>query len=838
MRTRRSPSLVLLAAAGAAVAALVIFGEGARSSPVVTSVAESGWEGVLGARTPVSAAQRYIVVLRATSLAGKVTVAGGTATEGDMRGWTRAAQSAQNQFLARMAALGGHITPEYRYTRLFNGFAARLDPSALQLLERDREVVGVYPVRIAYPMAAGDSPGLVTPTAFPGLEVPGEDGTGVTIALLDTGVDPSHPYLTDRILSGLDVIRPGSGGVAQPNPLVPGRPERHGTELAGIVAGSGGPDGLHGVAPGASILPIRVAGWQPDAEGGYTVYARTDQLIAGLEAAVDPDGNGDTQDAPRIALVGVGEPYAAFADGPLARAVAGARALDVLVVAPAGNDGQAGPAFGSIAGPGGAPDALTVAAIDGRAAAPTVRVHVAAGLRVLFDGPLPLGGAPTRTVTAPVVLVARGAESRGIGGLFGEDKMSMVAGRAALLPRGALSDETVEEAASAGALAVLVEGPLPAGAFSLDVPSGIPVVGLPGALSATIRELRAEGIPVTISVGAVGTAENAGSGASAAFSSQGLAFDGGLKPELLAPGVSFPTSEPGRGDSGEARYGTVSGTSVAAATVAGAAAILAEGRPQADAAELAGLLVGSARSAESGAPPGVGSLDLAGAVQQEVTAEPVTISFGAVAHGGPTIDRVLTVRNLSTRRLAVYIQAGHAVDGVTVAPRRRHLRLRAGTSTSVRLQADTSQLVPGAREAVGVVELHVSGSSTVRVPWVLAVPSSKVPLLSRVRLKTTGGHISDATPAVLSMVVGSIVPGAAPEIRPVDLLEVELWRRGKLIGVLAQSRELLPGRYSFGLTGRGPNGGRLRRGDYTIRVVAHPGDGTRRQVLNVDYSLR
>jgi hypothetical protein len=82
------------------------------------------------------------------------------------------------------------------------------------------------------------------------------------------------------------------------------------------------------------------------------------------------------------------------------------------------------------------------------------------------------------------------------------------------------------------------------------------------------------------------------------------------------------------------------------------------------------------------------------------------------------------------------------------------------------------------------------------------------------------------------------VPGAAPEIRPVDLLEVELWRGGKLVGVLAQSRELLPGRYSFGLTGRGPNGGRLRRGDYTIRVVAHPGDGTRRQVLNVDYSLR
>ena len=111
---------------------------------------------------------------------------------------------------------------------------------------------------------------------------------------------------------------------------------------------------------------------------------------------------------------------------------------------------------------------------------------------------------------------------------------------------------------------MLVEGALPAGAFSLDVPSGIPVVGLQESLSSAIRELRAEGIPVTIAIGAVSSAENGGGGTIAAFSSQGLAFDGGLKPELLAPGVAFPTSEPGRGTSGEVRYGTVSGTSVAA----------------------------------------------------------------------------------------------------------------------------------------------------------------------------------------------------------------------------------------------------------------------------------
>ena len=837
MPTRLSRSLAVLGSGAGLVGALLFAGTGARSAtPVVTPVNEAGWQGVLGVRTAVSTAQRFVVVLRAPSLAGKVDTAGGTASETDMRSWTRAAQSAQNQFLARMSALGGHITPEYRYIRVFNAFSARLDPTSLQLLDHDREVAGVYPVRVAYPMADDETAGLVIPTALPGLTVPGLDGSGVTVALLDTGVDPSHPYLTDSVLQGVDVIRPGSGGVAQPNPLVPGRPERHATELAGIITGSDGPQGLHGVAPAASILPIRVGGWQPDAEGGYAIYSRTDQILAGLEAAVDPDGDGDTQDAARIALVGFGEPYAAFADGPLAHAIDGATDLGTLVVVPAGNDGLAGPTFGSVSGPGGAPEALTVAASDGRTAAPTLRVHVAAGLRVLFDGPMPLGGAPTHTVTADVVAVARSAASRGIGGLFTRDGMSMVAGRAALLPRGTLSDETVDEAADAGALAVLVEGALPAGAFSLDVPAGIPVVGLPEELAGDIRELAAEGIPVTVSVGAVSSAENAGGGAIAAFSSQGLAFDGGLKPELLAPGVAFPTSEPGRGEGGEIRYGTVSGTSAAAATVAGAAAVLAQGRPELDARALKSLLVGAATPVRDGRQ--VGRLDLEAAVLREIATEPSTISFGSIGRGRPTLEQKLTVRNVSTRELAVRVETGARQEGVAVTASRDRLRIPAGQGAEITLHADTANLPEDVRAAVGEIELRVADSAPLRVPWSLASPDSTFDLLSHASLKATGGRISDATPAVLSLVVGGVGTKTMPEVRPVDELELQLWRNDKLLGVLAKRRELLPGHYTFGLTGRGPSGGRLRHGNYTLRIVARPSDGTRRQIESVNYVLR
>src|SRR5439155_24964296 len=100
----------------------------------------------------------------------------------------------------------------------------------------------------------------------------------------------------------------------------------------------------------------------------------------------------------RVAMIGVAAPFDAFADGPLARAVAGATRLDTLVVAPAGNDGPAGPGYGSVGGPGGSPAALTVGAVDLRPRFGQVRVVLRAGLRVELDGMSPLAGAvaPTR----------------------------------------------------------------------------------------------------------------------------------------------------------------------------------------------------------------------------------------------------------------------------------------------------------------------------------------------------------------------------------------------------------------------------------------------------------
>ena len=184
MRLSRSPAT--LVATAAALALLFAAGGSRAQEEPAQSIDEAGWQGVLGVRAPVSTAQRYIVLLKPPSLAARVRAAGGRVTESEMLAWSAGAVAQQEQFLARLAAVGARIASEYRYTRVVNGFSARLDPTSLALLDRDREVVGIYPVRIAYPAQASESGGVL-PSAVADLEIAGLDGTGVTVALLDTG---------------------------------------------------------------------------------------------------------------------------------------------------------------------------------------------------------------------------------------------------------------------------------------------------------------------------------------------------------------------------------------------------------------------------------------------------------------------------------------------------------------------------------------------------------------------------------------------------------------------------------------------------------------------------
>jgi hypothetical protein len=831
MRTRRLSEAAVVILALAATALAVGFGVSDRKVPSIVSQASS-WRGLVGGGHPaVDVGQRVLVVLRSPSMAQRVAMNGGVATQRKERTWTRSALAAQRQLLAELSTRGIRPRIQFSYSRVLNGFSAPLDARAIAVLERRPEVAGVYPVRVAYPASVSSEllgvKGVARgASSLPSLRLPGYDGRGVTVALLDTGVDRAQPYLRGRILPGVDVVGGDPEVKAAQDPSGSGRVERHGTEMAGILVGAGGPGGVTGIAPGASVLPIRVAGWQQDETGGWAVYARTDQLIAGLERAVDPNLDGDAHDAARIALIGAAVSYGAFADSPEARAIQGALQLDTLTVAPVGNDGPAGPGYGSVSSPGGAPAALTAGAADLRADAEEVPVAVRAGLNVVLDRRLPLAGAVVSTHPQELELVApRHGTPPTIERFFDPRGRSLVAGHAALIHGGDDPEAAIEQAAEAGATAVVVYGTqLPAGGLGLDEAVDVPVVSVPLRVAQSALSAIARTEHPTISVGVPSVVRNGDDGLIAPFSSRGLAFDGRVKPDVAAPGVALVTSEPGANEDGTPRFGTVNGSSPAAAVVAGAAAVLAQARPGLRGPDLKSLLTGKARAIPdtSVAAQGAGLVDLGAAAAGEIGADPSTLAFGRAQGDGWHAAQEVTIRSVSTRTLLVRIRSG-GNGGLVISSKPRWVRLKPGGHATVTLSARLNGAPPPGGSAEGSVLLVARGAGPLKVPWAITYGEPPESLISSVALSAGAFKPSDTTPAVLALQAGLVRQGAAgAEVHPVSKLDVELWRGKRRMGLLARLRDLLPGRVAIGLTGRGPTGAVLRRGQYTVRLLAFP----------------
>ncbi len=817
----------------AATVLVVGFGvSGAKERSLVSEA--SSWRGLVGGVRPsVDVGQRMLVVMKAPSLAERVAANGGVATQAAERRWTKAALLSQQRLLAILGTHGIRMRVEFSFSRVLNGFSAPLDARAVALLERQPEVAGVYPIRVAYPASVSSQllgkEGVAHGAGhLPLVALPGYDGRGVTIALLDTGVDQAQPHLRGRVQRGIDIVGGHDGAPAAADPGDSSRLEQHGTELAGILVGAGGPGGISGVATGASVLPIRVAGWQRDQTGDWAVYARTDQVIEGLERAVDPNVDGDAHDAARIALIGVAASYGAFADSPEARAIRGALQLDTLVIAPAGNDGPAGPGYGSVSSPGGAPSSLTVGAADLRTQAEEVPVAVRTGLELLLDRPLPLAGAVVSSrpvaleLTAPRVDGQPG-EAPELARFFDGRGLSLVAGRAALVHAGGDPRLAVEYAARAGAEAVVLYGTqLPAGGLGLDESVNVPVLSLPERIARLVLESIQRGERPVISIGVPRVARNGNHREIAPFSSRGLAFDGRVKPDLAAPGVVIATSEPGANDDGSPSFGTISGSSAAAAVVAGAAAVLTQARPGLRGLDLRSLLVGTARSlpGTSVTAQGAGLIDLGAASAGELAVDPVTLAFGRAQGDGWQSTQELTLHSVSTRGLRVRVH-GPGEGGLEITSTPERLWLKPGGRATVRLRARLRGAPPTDGSAEGNVLLIARGAGPLKVPWAITFGRAPEDLISAVGLSAPAFEPSDTTPAVLSLRAGSLVQApTGPQIQPVARLDVELWRGGKRLGLLARLRDLLPGRVAIGLTGRNPDGKRLRPAAYKIRLVA------------------
>jgi len=140
----------------------------------------------------------------------------------------------------------------------------------------------------------------------------GFTGHGVTVAVVDTGVDLNHTGLAGHVTAGPDFTTTPTGTVT-------GDPYGHGTHVAGIIAANDIPTGGLGGAPGATILAVRVL----DATGSGSSYT----VANGVEWAAQHGAS-----VINLSLGDVG------CDSVIGQAVLDAHSDGVVVAAAAGND--------------------------------------------------------------------------------------------------------------------------------------------------------------------------------------------------------------------------------------------------------------------------------------------------------------------------------------------------------------------------------------------------------------------------------------------------------------------------------------------------------------------
>ena len=393
---------------------------------------------------------------------------------------------------------------------------------------------------------------------YVGTEIPrteGLDGSGIKVAVIDTGVDFNHPDLLGwgpegKVIGGYNFI--------QTNQL-PMDKNGHGTKVAGIIAADGN---TLGVAPKAKILAYKVS---EDGEGVSS------ELISGaIERAIEDDA-----DIINISL-GVNR-----TNSKIDSAVNYALEKGVFVVTAAGNDG---PELKTIGSPGRNFESLTVGATYNNM---TSSLIATLEIDEKEYTAIPMVGAPKtdQPITGKVIFGGFGKISN-LENLDVKDSILIVERGSDV--EGELLFFSIKEknAADAGAKALIVYNSEP-GIFlgelihefsGPEYSPQIPVVSLD----------REEGLEI------IEKLENDSNGIMhlfynpdfiAHFSSRGPVSPFYMKPDMVAPGAYINTTQIG------ASYNFTSGTSFAAPHVSGAAALLLQNNPELENHELKSLLV-------------------------------------------------------------------------------------------------------------------------------------------------------------------------------------------------------------------------------------------------------
>ncbi len=640
-------------------------------------------------------------------------------------------------------------------------------------------------------------------------------GSGVKIAILDTGIDHTHPAFQDPSLrppAGYPRCEPAHCAFtnakiiaarsyvhmlvladlpefSRPDDLSPRDRVGHGTAAAMVAAGveTQGPSAtVSGVAPKAFLGNYKIFG-----SPGVNDVTFDDVILQALEDAI--------QDGMDIAVLAEGQPAewgpndrgaTCNLEGSepcdvRAAAVENAVAAGLTVVISAGNDGDLAvrfPAFNSIHSPGTAPSAITVGATaNSHVLFPTLRAggeDVPEALRripVMFgDGPR-----PAQPLTAPLKDVAA-SEPNGLACLpLGSGTL---AGAIALVEQGECAFATkINNAQRAGAVAVVV---IRTGSNFLFPMTGLAGTGIPAAMitgedGQAVRAFLRSNPERPWSLDPKLEEMEAEADTVAYFSSRGPGIgEHHIKPELVAVGTDLYMATQSYDPNGDMwspdGYTAAQGTSFAAPMVAGAAALVKQRNPAFSPAELKSAVVNTAggnladfdedgnRTGVDTRSVGAGKLDAAQAVRVTVTAEPATLSFGVVSAANlPSRGLRLRNRGAAPVTLSIRVEPPDSRLALSAAS----LALPAGASDQITVRV-TSEPPPGAYS--GFVVISGEGSP-LRVPYLYlrgdGVPFNLLPIGGFDFLANAGEEMGDLLLKVVDR-FGIPVPNVPVRFRP------------------------------------------------------------------------
>lgn len=550
---------------------------------------------------------------------------------------------------------GIDVSPKHQFELAINGFALTIPANQLPLLASVPGVTGIYQ---DHPMEREDlSESVVTniqpelATSVPAVQAPalwaaGLRGEGVLVAIIDDGVEYTHPDLGGcirgagcKVADGYDFVDLDDdprNGFTTANGVT--TRDYHGTHVAATAAG------LKGVAPDARILAVRVLGTNSTGKP-----SNLSNVMAGIEYAL--------RQGAQVANMSIGLQNAWGPSTNLWSAMTGnAMRSGMVWVNSNGNDGPTTYRAGMYAA---SPDVIAVGNAD-------ARPFDYPRTRVVATGESLVGGAYSTLFPASLIGVSLQVVDVGFGNTPAYYAGKDVAGKIVIAQRGGPATEDAaftnkaDQAKAHGAAGIIIYNDA---ARAVDFTTA--ALSLPSFTMSYANGLKVIASPVIV-------VENFSPGTQmASGSSRGPTPDLLIKPDVSAPGTGIVAAVPF--DFSATGYAALNGTSMAAPHVAGAAALLRQAHPEWTTQQIKLALMNTSGNLSDlfGASygpieQGAGMINVARALTPNVILSPGSITFGQLrpASGYSATRTINVASNGSTYQVSTELLRNYA--GVTV----------------------------------------------------------------------------------------------------------------------------------------------------------------------------